>query len=85
MMELKKNETAIKETIRLEAFTDGVFAIAITLLVLDIHVPIVKDGESLLQSLLANWVTYLAFLIGFFTILVCWINITTCLKIYSQD
>lgn len=63
-----------KETIRLEAFSDGVFAIAITLLVLDIHVPEVKGNESLLQPILNQWPNYLAFLIGFFTILVCWIN-----------
>jgi uncharacterized membrane protein len=61
-------------TARIEAFSDGVFAIAITLLVLDIHVPHLKDGESLFQPLLADWKTYLAFLIGFFTLLVCWIN-----------
>src|ERR1700712_2622901 len=61
-------------TTRIEAFSDGVFAIAITLLVLDIHVPHLKDGESLFQTLLADWKTYLAFLIGFFTLLVCWIN-----------
>lgn len=73
-MELKKAENTITETSRMEAFSDGVFAIAITLLVLDIHVPIVKDNQSLLQSLLADWATYVAFLIGFFTILICWIN-----------
>lgn len=61
-------------TTRIEAFSDGVFAIAITLLVLDIHVPNLKDGKSLFQTLLADWKTYLAFLIGFFTLLVCWIN-----------
>jgi uncharacterized membrane protein len=59
---------------RLEAFTDGVFAIAITLLILDIHVPHVAEGQKLLSFLFADWPTYLAFLIGFFTILICWIN-----------
>jgi len=73
-MENKKTENSTKETSRIEAFSDGVFAIAITLLVLDIHVPSVKDNESLLPLLLADWTTYLAFLIGFFTLLVCWIN-----------
>ena len=72
--EQEKNESGAKETARVEAFSDGVFAIAITLLVLDIHVPEVKNNESLLQLLLADWTTHLAFLIGFFTILVCWIN-----------
>ena len=63
-----------KETSRLEAFSDGVFGFAITLLVLDIRVPSVGAGDSLFQLLTADWATYLAFLIGFFTILICWIN-----------
>ena len=63
------------ETSRLEAFSDGVFAIAITLLVLDL-IEILKPGESkdLLTYYLQNWQPFLAFLIGFITILVCWIN-----------
>lgn len=63
-----------KETLRLEAFSDGVFGFAATLLVLDIHVPSVSEGQSLFQLLLADWPTYIVFLIGFFTILICWIN-----------
>jgi uncharacterized membrane protein len=66
--------TTVKETSRLESFSDGVFGFAITLLVLDIHVPTVSEGQNLLDLLLADWATYLSFLIGFFTILVCWIN-----------
>lgn len=73
-MELKKTESSSKETSRIEAFSDGIFSIAITLLVLDIHVPVVKGNESLLHVLSKDWETYLAFLIGFFTLLVCWIN-----------
>jgi len=61
-------------TARIEAFSDGVFAIATTLLVLDIHVPDVHEQASLFRELLANWHSYLAFVIGFFTLLVCWIN-----------
>jgi len=64
----------IQGTSRLEAFSDGVFAIAITLLVLDIHVPGKSASETLFQLLLHDWTTYVAFLIGFFTILICWIN-----------
>ena len=67
-------ENIIKETGRLEAFSDVVFGFAITLLVLDIHVPIPSENQSLAQVLLADWTTYLSFLIGFFTILICWIN-----------
>jgi uncharacterized membrane protein len=64
----------IKETSRLEAFSDGVFGFAITLLVLDIHVPVVGEGDTLWQVIVKDWVTYLSFLIGFSTILICWIN-----------
>jgi uncharacterized membrane protein len=66
---------ANKETTRMEAFSDGVFAIAITLLILEIHVPEVVPGTSLLHQLLYHqWASFLAFTIGFFTILICWIN-----------
>jgi uncharacterized membrane protein len=74
---MENNENTInsaKDTSRIESFSDGVFAIAITLLILDIHVPQVTENVSLLQALFNQWTTSLAFLIGFFTILICWIN-----------
>jgi uncharacterized membrane protein len=64
----------VKETSRLEAFSDGVFGFGITLLVLDIHVPTATEHQPLFELMLADWPTYLSFLIGFFTILICWIN-----------
>jgi uncharacterized membrane protein len=68
-------ENKPKDTARLEAFSDGVFAIAITLLVLElIQILHPQNGESLLKSYLHHWEPFLAFLIGFLTILVCWIN-----------
>ncbi len=73
-METTEKQNNAKETSRIESFSDGVFAVAITLLVLDIHVPAAKDNESLLQLILQDWSHYLAFLIGFLTILICWIN-----------
>jgi uncharacterized membrane protein len=51
-----------------------VFAIAITLLILDIHVPEFSENESLFHALAHEWASILALLIGFFTILICWIN-----------
>lgn len=64
-----------KETSRIEAFSDGVFAIAITLLVLElITILHPQNGEGLLKSYLHHWEPFLAFLIGFLTILICWIN-----------
>jgi len=65
-----------KETARIEAFSDGVFSIAITLLVLDIHVPTTDqaDATGLLSQLLHLWPNMLAFVASFFFILVMWIN-----------
>jgi uncharacterized membrane protein len=66
-----------KETGRLEAFSDGVFAIAVTLLVLEIRIPTpdaLKEGESLGHALLHEWPSYLAFVISFVTILIMWVN-----------
>jgi uncharacterized membrane protein len=60
-------------TNRLEAFSDGVFAIAITLLVLDIHVPEPGSGH-LGHELLAQWPSYAAYVISFITIGIIWIN-----------
>jgi uncharacterized membrane protein len=53
---------------RLEAFSDGVFAIAITLLVIELHAPEVGEGESLAAALLAQWPSYVAYLVSFLTI-----------------
>ncbi len=66
-----------KETGRIEAFSDGVFAIAITLLVLELKVPHLADGGaagSLGRALLAQWPSYVALVTSFFTILVMWAN-----------
>jgi uncharacterized membrane protein len=65
------------ETGRIEAFSDGVFAIAITLLVLEIHVPSEADiGEhgGLARALADLWSSYVAFVTSFLTILIMWIN-----------
>jgi uncharacterized membrane protein len=62
---------------RIEAFSDGVMAIAITLLVLDLKVPTasdVSDSGSLLAALLDRWPSYLAYLAAFLTIGIIWLN-----------
>ncbi len=69
--------TRISSTGRVEAFSDGVMAIAITLLVLDLRVP--TDAETvaaggLLGALIAKWPAYVAYLAGFFTIGIIWLN-----------
>jgi uncharacterized membrane protein len=62
---------------RLEAFSDGVFAIAITLLVLEIAVPAIGEGigkGEVLRSIGHEWPTYLAYFISFMTIGAVWIE-----------
>jgi uncharacterized membrane protein len=58
---------------RLEAFSDGVFAIAITLLVLEISVP-EGSGGDLLGAFVAQWPSFLAYLVSFATIGVAWLK-----------
>ena len=57
---------------RLEAFSDGVFSIAITLLVLEIVLPLHSERD-LIGALLAQWPSYLAYVVSFFTIGWVWI------------
>jgi uncharacterized membrane protein len=59
---------------RLEAFSDGVLAIAITLLVLNIHVPSPHAPHALATELGEQWPTYAAYLTSFLTIGIIWIN-----------
>ncbi len=61
-------------TNRLEAFSDGVLAVAITLLVLDIRVPVVGPRESLAHALAHQWPHYAAYVTSFITIGIIWIN-----------
>src|SRR5438552_8047016 len=59
------------DTARLEAFSDGVFGVAITLLVLEIKVP---HSGALGVGLLLLWPSYLAYAISFVVIGAIWIN-----------
>ena len=68
-------ETAVreaKETARLETFADGVFAIAITLLVLEIRIP--ETGQDLTEGLLAQWPSFAAYVTSFLGIGVIWVS-----------
>ncbi|HXR17087.1 MAG TPA: TMEM175 family protein [Terriglobales bacterium] len=62
-----------KETARIEAFSDGVFAIAITLLILEIKIPVASGGD-LSRQLLRQWPSYFAFVVSFAFIGIMWIN-----------
>ena len=70
--------TETKDTTRLEAFSDGVFAIAVTLLVLDLKVPDLEldtvTDPQLRERLLRQWPAYAGFLSSFLTILIIWVN-----------
>jgi TMEM175 potassium channel family protein len=60
---------------RLEAFSDGVFAVAITLLALDLTVAGPGPGHArLIDQLHGKWPAFLAFLISFFMIGIIWVN-----------
>lgn len=63
-----------RDTGRIEYFSDAVFAIALTLLVLDIHVPVVKNPETqLLSAVLDLWPTFLAYGLSFAIIALNWV------------
>jgi uncharacterized membrane protein len=60
-------------TSRTEAFSDGVFAIAATLLVLELKVPQVEPG-GLADALLGNWPSYATYVVSFLVIGIIWVN-----------
>jgi uncharacterized membrane protein len=64
-----------KETSRTEAFSDGVFAVAITLLILNIQAPTAIVSDAQLYTYVANeWQKIFAFVTSFATIGVMWLN-----------
>ena len=67
-------EARLTDTARTAALSDGVFAITITLLVLEIHRPEDYRPDGLLHALLENWPSYLAYAVSFLYIGVLWLN-----------
>src|SRR5207237_10330664 len=68
-----------KDTVRAVAFSDGVFAFAITLLVLNLRDPSflspgVSSGIPLFEGLVREWQSFFALVTTFITILVMWLN-----------
>ncbi|WP_426509551.1 TMEM175 family protein [Dactylosporangium sp. McL0621] len=61
---------------RIEAFSDGVFAIAITLLVLELAVPSREEAAEggLGRALAHEWPAYFAYLVSFMVIGIIWVN-----------
>jgi uncharacterized membrane protein len=66
-------------TSRLEAFSDGVFAVAITLLVLQFAVPHVAAGH-LLGALVSQWPQLVTYVASFLTVGIVWVNHHTIFK-----
>jgi uncharacterized membrane protein len=69
---------------RLETFSDGVMAIAITLLVLDVRVPHPPDGQSLALALARQWPSYAAYAISFLVIGIIWVNHHQMFKLFAR-
>lgn len=59
---------------RFDAFSDGVFAIVITLLIIEVHVPEVHEGQSLWDALGDQWAQYLSYALSFTIIGIMWAN-----------
>ena len=72
----QEQTTQDKDTGRLESFSDGIFAVAMTLLVVELKVPTLSspDSGALWTELGRQWPGYLSFVTSFFTVLIMWIN-----------
>jgi uncharacterized membrane protein len=70
---------------RLEAFSDGVFAVAITILALNLHAGIPGPHQpSLAAQLTAQWPSFAAYAVSFATIGIIWVNHHTLFKNFSE-
>ena len=65
-----------KDTVRIEAFSDGIFCVAITLLAIEIGVEANKNetNDGLLKALINKWPVCLAYVISFVNVLLAWIG-----------
>jgi uncharacterized membrane protein len=75
------------DTTRLETFADGVFAIAITLLVIEIHLPSDADIEQLgglAAALWHQWPSYLGYLTSFIVVGIMWANHHNLMKLIDR-
>ena len=77
----------LAETGRLEAFSDGVFAVAITLLVLGLTVPSLDAAHQhhgLAAALLVEWPFFLAYALSFVNVLIVWVNHHSLFRVVRQ-
>ncbi|MBA3413927.1 MAG: DUF1211 domain-containing protein [Chloroflexia bacterium] len=74
-----------RDTYRLEAFSDGVIAIAITLLIIEIHVPEgAASAAEMWEALRGLWPNYLGYAISFATIGIMWANHHAIFRLISR-
>ena len=69
------------DTTRLEAFSDGIFAIAITLLILEVRAP---EGGDLWPALRAQWPSYFGYALSFLIIGIMWANHTHIFRLIDR-
>jgi uncharacterized membrane protein len=86
------NRIAGQNLERLAALSDGVFAVAMTLLVLDLHVPVsglgaalIGDDHQLWLSLIALWPRFLTYFMSFLTLGVYWVAQQTQLNYFTRS
>jgi uncharacterized membrane protein len=72
------------ETARVEAFSDGVFAIAITLLILAVGIEQAVGGGELSEQLLDLWPAYVAYAVSFLTIGIMWVNHHQVFRLFAR-
>ena len=73
---------------RLEAFSDGVFAIALTLLIIEIKIPSFESVHAKTELWIAfakAWPSWFAFLVSFITILISWVNHSHALELIDKS
>jgi uncharacterized membrane protein len=73
---------AVEGTARMETFSDGVLAIAATLLILEIGVS--GHVDNLRQALFDLWPSYLAYVTSFLTIGIIWMNHHTVVSTFAR-
>src|SRR3981081_2973750 len=86
MTELNNAANEESSTSRLETFSDGVFAIAITLLILEIKVPSAETlrHQTLAHYLLEQWPKYFAYCLSFLIIGIYWANHHYLFKLFKR-
>ena len=72
----RDRESELSPINRVEAFSDGVFAIAITLLIIEVKVPHGPEvgSRGLLFALMDLWSSYLGYVVSFLTLGIMWVN-----------